>query len=186
MKNNHLLKISIKEIFNEFSLKLVSNTSPHEVPNFPNEYDIPLFRLNTDRGREKGAKEFLLSTNHFRVIDSGFFLPNLADNLIFEDLLCLIALFDSVRICYVNNQLTLYYEHLLDETVLSLLENKYFMEQFPKDFQVKFVFVNDQNKIDNIKENLAFLILNKINDLGFKEKIFIDLPKLVVKELMSE
>jgi hypothetical protein len=43
MKNIHSLKINIKEIFNEYSLKLVSNSSPHEVPNFPNEYDIPPF-----------------------------------------------------------------------------------------------------------------------------------------------
>jgi hypothetical protein len=146
----------------------------------------PLFRLNTERGREKGARDFLLSANHFRVIDLEFFLPNLVDNLIFEDRLCLIALFDSMRICYVNNQLNLYYQDLLDETILELLENKFFLDRFPKDFQVKFVFANEQNKIDNIKENLAYLILNKINDLGFKENFFIDLPKLVVNELMRK
>jgi hypothetical protein len=146
----------------------------------------PLFRLNTERGREKGARDFLLSANHFRVIDLEFFLPNLVDNLIFEDRLCLIALFDSMRICYVNNQLNLYYQDLLDEAILELLENKFFLDRFPKDFQVKFVFANEQNKIDNIKENLAYLILNKINDLGFKENFFIDLPKLVVNELMRK
>jgi hypothetical protein len=186
MKDIHSLNVNIKKTFKEYSLNLVSNTSPHKFPNFPNEYDIPLFRLNSDRGREKGAKEFLLSSNHFRVIDLEFFLPNLVVNLVSEDRLHLITLFNSMRIRYVNNQLSLHYQDLLDKTILKLLQNKLFMECFPKDFQVKFVFANEQKKIIDIKENLAYLVLNKVIDLGFKATIFIDLPKLVVNELMRE
>ena len=186
MKNIHSLKINIKEMFNEFGLKMLSNTSPQKAPYLPNEYDISHFRLGTEQQREKDVKSFLLSSNHFRVIDLELFLPNLINNLSPEDHLFLETMFYSVRIFYENNRLTLNYYSLLDKLILNLSQNKFFMERFPKEFQVKSLFLNEQNKIDDIQENLAFLILNKINDLNFKEKFLINLPKLVVKELIIE
>jgi hypothetical protein len=104
-------------------------------------------------------------------------------NLDSNDSSILYSIFDSVRFSYIDDLLDLSFYNLSSKLFLNLSQSKIFMEQFTKSEQVKYIFSNDEKIINQIECNVVYLILNKINDLGIKNKLDVDLPKLILENL---
>jgi hypothetical protein len=178
------LKTNIDEMFDDFGLKMVSDGDSSKGPILPNAITITTSNFTDHKiFNIEQIKDFIYSKNHFIISDRDFFLSHLLTNLDSNDSSILYSIFDSVRFSYIDDLLDLSFYNLSSKLFLNLSQSKIFMEQFTKSEQVKYIFSNDEKIINQIECNVAYLILNKINGLDIKNKLDVDLPKLILENL---
>jgi hypothetical protein len=90
-----------------------------------------------------------------------------------------------MRIYYTENDnaLRIYNRHPSDDYIREIAINNKFIKMFSKEFQAKAIFMSFDKLTINIYKEVEKSILNKIVELGIFNKLEVELPKLILKDL---
>ena len=174
------LNNKINEMFKGCGLRMVGNNSDSLTFNssLPTKFDLNFMYDNcNEETKISFIKEFLYSENHFEIFDWKFFLPNLEVNK--QEMGILTQIFASANIYYRNESFRCRFRRLKKTHLQSMLTNKYFIERLPKDFQLKALFLPNNQAVFELKREIAELIVGKISETN----VNIILPKLIMNNL---
>ena len=134
----------------------------------------------------KTIKKFLSKNNCFKIIDWKFFFtnPNIID--MYEQKMLKI-IFNSIVINCNDNTVSFVFYSEFDDYIRDLTKNKDFInvisKEFSKEFQVKTIFLPDEQISLSLIAEIVNLIGEKITELGVLEKFEVELPKLILNDL---
>jgi phosphotransferase system IIB component len=181
---------NIYKIFEECGLMMIGDNANYNNYLLPEKKDL-ISTFNSESDFENFTEEYKLDTilsflskqNHFRIIDWQFFFTN-PDIFTVNEKMMLGSILISFKIHYKNNELRFTSNRESNNFVKELAKNKEFIKViFSKDTQLKAIFLPSEQVEHNIKKELVRLIGKKITELGVYEKIRVELPKLILKDL---
>ena len=184
MNLNTILDNKINALFNDLGIKLVENSPILNGLNLPNKSDLKaLFGFVYNERNENSSilliKNYIFRRNHFRIVHDNFLLfekTELQTDSILNNIL------KSAKIMYIDNKFRCTFPYDSYEDFKILLLNKEFIEQLPKEFQLKAIFSSNELFLV-LGVEIKNLIEERLTVLGVKEKSNIDLPKLIMDNL---
>ena len=184
---DNALKLSIEQMLNEIGLKLVSNIeSLGEGLILPtmNDLGYPTYLPKLEMEKEvelKKISKIVYKTNHFRIANCNYFLPSFIDKMQFDDIENLKCVFESARMHFKYETLSLSFHHSSKNALLNLSQSKEFLYLLPKGVQIKSLFLNNEETISKIEKEIANLISNKTIRMDIKKNIY-EVPKLILED----
>ena len=176
---NANLNIKVAAIFNECGLKLVENSELMHGIDVPNEgYVVASYDESTDETKMKLINDYIWDRNHFQISDWKLFFPSSNFNKFEEESIKYIL--ELVRIIYRNEAFNYMFPGLTYKHLKLLLKNKNFIKLFSNEIQLKAIFLTNPQLQVELRKEIIKSIIDKVNDLGIKEKMHIELPKLVL------
>ena len=179
-------EIIVFKMFKECGLNLVKNNFSIAHPALPDEGDLFNYTSSKYKNMDENLKletikEYISTRNHFRVFDWNFFIsPKYLNKKEKADLN---YFFNTSTFLIENNELVLVYDHLFDSDLKYLMNNKNFINDMSKEFQVKTVFSSKDQALNILIEEFGRLIEKKVIELGVLQKYNIDLPRFILNNL---
>jgi hypothetical protein len=179
----------VLDMFDQYGLKMIENNSIfwfHGIPNLnvlKNIYSI--FEENSYEEKTDIIKKYLSKKNHFRITSWEFFFPYLKVNQLEEKQLK--HFFNFFKIDLYEGNLRITFTKIMKYELMTILENKELSKKlllgFSKELQMKGIFVNNEQTRRKFKKEIVEFILSKLTNLAFEEKLEVELPNLIMKNL---
>ena len=175
------LNKTIDALFEKNGLKLVENDKFKPGYYLPDKSELSAYESKNEAAKLKLIKNFVYKENHLEVINWELFLPNIKTNKDEERIIKYI--FDSVRIQCINGYFKITFHNLINFLLKDILNNKDFIKLFSNEFQVKAIFSSDVQMYVELRKVILTLIEAKINELGIKDTVDVELPNLIMNYL---
>jgi hypothetical protein len=181
-----IMNSSIEEMLKVCGVKIIQHNSLSygvALPKKTNLYNVneTSYEDWDDETKLNKISEYISKENHFLPINWEFFFPNLNFNKLEED--SMISLFQSIRIFHINYKFKMIFRNLPLRFLKYLLNNKDFIKCFSKEFQMKVILLPIERLYGDFEKEIEKIIEDKIIELGIEQKLEMDLPIIIMKNL---